>query len=1141
MTAAEPGRPGFPSEAAQLAAWLLGLKCLLLLIDPHLRIFLGDSASYLHAAATGWVPPDRSFTYPWLVSVTAVATRSAFSLVLLQSLFGVATCLLLFWMLRRMAGLGRWAASLPCLLLAIEPSQLFYERMLMAEAAGGLALMSCIAGVLAYVHSGRLRWVPLFAFAGIAAVSMRLSLLPVVLGLSVLAPLLRAWLHAGIEDRGRPLVAVLRLALHLGAVLLVTLALHSGFKQLHALASGGSADYMRAQGQMRLGLVAPLVQPEHLERVGLPASLLDSLEVPLHDHRAREAHIWMRGGLWEAIRTHAGNDPEAQVLARKIAVRALQSDPLGLVRMGSATFGDYFDRGVAQPRMADDLGVKPPPPALVEAIRSQLGHDIESIHSRRTPIAAAFENSSGWLTLVLFMLAPLSLLLLALQARSGRRVRSATALVLGFAGLGLVASQFLFSHIVSFRYLHPLVPVALGVATLLVAPAAWRRWLGMAEAFGKGVRQRFWTPRLRRTTALGALLALGGTLAWVLAWYFGVAFTAWPDFDGALNFNVSASVAEGRGYGSFYERWAFFPIETQTNGPLVLPTALAMAALGPQPIAFQLFNLLYVLALAGLVSLILRRSGAGWVLALAAALAVLQTPGMSEFALFGYGEVAALCWALASVWVLAGQLQKPRFWSVAAAGTLLGISFLTKTVSLIWFPSVAGLFLLSVLWQHGWRLALRMAVAGAVGVLLALLLWEIYRLGTLGGPEAYRHWWSEQLLEIRKQAGVKEGYSDTWHWLEKLAVHGSALAGYLSISGFALIAASLAAASAVAVALRTGVRQIVALYLLAVCASVAVLYLYWWLLITPTEMMWLRRIMLGLIFVQLALALSAGLLWRAGGARKRTLAALAVALLAWTAWAGQLVQNRPDRESTARNEAELADAVRALPADALTFGSGWWQAPVIALLSGRQMHNEEAWDPQQLADTGLPAFLVLDHYAVNIGADLHRRLAWRCDCEPVFVGSGGRIFRIHALHAHPQEREPRLLRYSADAGIFGPGFSAGDEGGFRWAQDQAVLQVTGLPTARAWVLDLTVPPRDALGLARDERLRLEIAFEGCPAEVHQLAPGAHSLLLQPSCSKDSMELKITSSRRILPERLGGDSRRLAWIFRGLELHRPREP
>lgn len=271
------------------------------------------------------------------------------------------------------------------------------------------------------------------------------------------------------------------------------------------------------------------------------------------------------------------------------------------------------------------------------------------------------------------------------------------------------------------------------------------------------------------------------------------------------------------------------------------------------------------------------------------------------------------------------------------------------------------------------------------------------------------------------------------------------------------------------------------------------------------------------------------------------MACVSVALLAWTAWADHLLFDRPDRRNSARAEMELAQALKEIPQDALIFGSGWWQAPVVALLSGRSMHNEEAWDSERLSQEGLPAYLVLDHYALNMGADLRSRLAWRCDCEPVFVGAAGRIFRIRALNSPDEPAVFGVLRFGPEAPIFGSGFSSEDEGGFRWAEDRAVLELGNLPVSSGWVLDLTVPTAANLGLKRGEQIKLELSFIDCPSKVHYLDGGPHSLLISPSCSPDSDQLLIKASHRILPARLGADQRRLAWVFRGLELNPLREP
>jgi hypothetical protein len=462
-----------PSASARRAEWqrialsLLLLKCALLLLDPNLRIFMGDSGSYLHGALTEWIPPDRSFTYPWLVYVSAVFAQSAFALVLLQSLFGVCTALLLFWMLRRGAQLPfAWAAA-PALLLAVEPAQLFYERMLMAEAAGLLALMGCVASVLAYVRSGQLRWAVLLVLAGLVAVSMRMSALPVVLGMTALAPVLRAHARHSIEDPGRPLLAVLRLGLHLFLVLAMTVAAHAAYKHAYGALTEGKPEYMREQGRMRLGLVAPLVKPEHLQRFGLPAELLNQLGHPLIDHRTRELQIWSNQGLWAQIRD-AQPPAGADAVAGKIAVRALQGDPLGLFRMGGATLLDYFDSPLALARLRNDAGDVAPNPGMIRDLRTHLRYDASDLYARPGVVAQVFLGSRWWLTAVLFALAPLALVVMWRYRQPGQ-ARSA-AWVIGFAGLGLFASHLLFSHIVSFRYLHPMPAFVLASLALLLAP-----------------------------------------------------------------------------------------------------------------------------------------------------------------------------------------------------------------------------------------------------------------------------------------------------------------------------------------------------------------------------------------------------------------------------------------------------------------------------------------------------------------------------------------------------------------------------------------------------------------------------------------------------------------------------------------------
>lgn len=429
---------------------LLAAKAAVLLLDADLRLFMGDSASYLHAALHRWHPPDRSLVYPWLVAASAVATGSALGLVLLQSLLGVAGCLLVAGMLR-MAGISRALAAAAALALALEPSQLFYERMLMAESAGLLSLLVLVAATAAYVADGRWRWLPVLAASGVLAVGFRMSLLPVVLGLAALTPLLRGLYAAG---PGVGVRAGLRHAVWPALLVLAWVsAAHGLYRQAYGWVQGAPPGYLVAGGQMRLGLVAPLVRPAHLDGLGLPDDFIAGLAHPLGDHRSREAQIWAQGGAWPRLEEALGPQA-AQAAAHEIASRALRDDPLGLVRLGVATVGDYFDDSIAEWRLLDDAGARAPDAGTLETLRSRLGYDASGIASRPGPVRDAFVASRWWLTALLFAQGPLALACLVLGWRSPRA--RALAWVVGFTGLGLVAGHLLFSHIVSFRYLHPL-------------------------------------------------------------------------------------------------------------------------------------------------------------------------------------------------------------------------------------------------------------------------------------------------------------------------------------------------------------------------------------------------------------------------------------------------------------------------------------------------------------------------------------------------------------------------------------------------------------------------------------------------------------------------------------------------------------
>lgn len=438
---------------------LVSIKMIALLLDPQLRVFMGDSESYLQAAMTTWNPPDRSITYPWLLAM-AVRAQSGFALVLLQSGLGVASSLCVFWVLRRPASGGVVWAALAAGLVALEPAQLFYERMVMAESAGFLAFMVTLVSAVGYVERGKLRWASCFVLAGLAAVSLRMNFLPVVLGLTMLLPVLR-YSFEGVDGQTK-WRARGKFALHMAVLAVMTWGTHTTFKHYYGQVMDCEPTYMRSEGQMRLGLVAPLVRPEHLRRVGLSPDLLQRVSFPLSEAWTREAQMWMPGGLWQTLEQEVGHQ-RAQLLARKIAARALQSDPLGLLRMGLSTTLDYFDSTIAGTRMADDLGARLPSAHAAQMLKT--GLRVDQLPQTSVGVGGWFGASRWWLTLVLLLNAPLAAILLWCGRHDGSG--RAAMRVVAWATLGLVASHLLFSHIVSFRYLHPMPALFILGAVLL--------------------------------------------------------------------------------------------------------------------------------------------------------------------------------------------------------------------------------------------------------------------------------------------------------------------------------------------------------------------------------------------------------------------------------------------------------------------------------------------------------------------------------------------------------------------------------------------------------------------------------------------------------------------------------------------------
>jgi hypothetical protein len=449
-------------ERAQAVFAIAALKIAVLVFDPNPRFFLWDSVTYLQGAVGNGLPRDRSFLYSLVIRLFAVPAHSLHALVIVQTIAGAVSAYLVYFIARRFLDVPRNWALLVALVLAAAPEQLFYERMIMAEAIGGLLWLGYLTLALTYLADGRLRWLAALALCGILTIAFRLNGTIVILLSSLTLPLLRTcWMPTANTIRPRWRAVVVPLALAIGC----TAIAHLGYRGIVGVVAHTRPGYIGTEGLFLLGFAAPAVREEDFHDTGCAPDVLSQVRLPLADPRMRERQLWGDDGLWAAIRRAC---PNPERVADRVAHRALARSAGLLLPMAVTTLADYFDTDAARWRLDSDLGRKGVLPLeLIDIARRYFFLDVKPIAFTDSLTSLWFQQSRWWLTGA-FLLAPALGSVLYLVAR--RTHRAAEKKMLALLLIGLFLSQFLFAPVIVFRYLHPFPPLILLGATALFAP-----------------------------------------------------------------------------------------------------------------------------------------------------------------------------------------------------------------------------------------------------------------------------------------------------------------------------------------------------------------------------------------------------------------------------------------------------------------------------------------------------------------------------------------------------------------------------------------------------------------------------------------------------------------------------------------------
>lgn len=496
----------------------------------------------------------------------------------------------------------------------------------------------------------------------------------------------------------------------------------------------------------------------------------------------------------------------------------------------------------------------------------------------------------------------------------------------------------------------------------------------------------------QRALQRGANLLLVGSVIVLLA----MAASMWAanpvSFDGGINLQVAQNIADGEGYMRDYQGIRPFPTEVESKIPFLLPASGIFALFGVTLLTAQLTNILYLILFAAALLWFLWRS-MGWGWGSFAALAAIAAPGLMAYGGYGYGELVALFWWLLGTLILFSGPLPPTSRNLFLSGICLGLSLATKTVLAIGVCSTGLVLCIYLVSSEGlsWKTLRSLLLVGA-GFIVPLALFEAWRWFALGGSAAFLEWWLHQFIEIGKQAGVVSGYNDTQGVWAKGAAHFAILSKYVHLDPnltavwllFPCLVCSLYVFSP-----RRELKWLVLSILLC-----AVVYLTWWLFVTPTLKAWPRRIFNGAVLINLlwVFACYAGNALPIFG-RRAAAALSALSILAACAFFVHSALHgfwwtRPGQTA---EFTQAVEALEQLPSNAPIFGNGWYSAPTLALYSGRTVTDIATVPPAELEKRGT-GYLAVDAPAMSAKAfdDYLGRFKHRA----VF---NGRWFQVHEV------------------------------------------------------------------------------------------------------------------------------------------------
>lgn len=341
---------------------ILALNFLLLAFDPLPKLFLGDSAAYLHTALSGGAPRDRSFFYGYVIRWSSLWTESLTSLLILQAFLGAITAILVATVCLWVFGLASRLSYLFGLLCSLDPLQLVWQRYVMTETISLFFYILMLLFSFLYLKQRRFWQLATVQILSVFVISLRMSYLPLVLMSAFFLPLIaflpeiRAAFRSHSSKPSK--MSVARSAgLHLALSILLMFVLQQGYRQVNGRLAGRKPAYLHASGLSLLTTWAPVLKPTDSPDPRLSELIAEGSRFQLNNIRARDAQLYSPGHLIKRWKQIEPNAAVANQVAKQTALHALWRRPLDVAMLGVKTFLGYWDFSQIHRQAKVELGI----------------------------------------------------------------------------------------------------------------------------------------------------------------------------------------------------------------------------------------------------------------------------------------------------------------------------------------------------------------------------------------------------------------------------------------------------------------------------------------------------------------------------------------------------------------------------------------------------------------------------------------------------------------------------------------------------------------------------------------------------------------------------------------------------------------